>query len=77
MTSSTVFTSHRSQAVRLPKPVSFPPDVHQVDILTYGRSRVIVPKGNRWDDFFLNGPAVTPDFMADRSQPEPETREPL
>ena len=52
MTSSTVFTSNRSQAVRLPKAVAFPEDVHQVDILKIGRSRVIVPQGKRWDDLF-------------------------
>src|SRR6266567_9401921 len=55
MTSSTVFTSNRSQAVRLPKAVAFPEDVHQVDILKIGRSRVIVPLGERWDDLFQNG----------------------
>ena len=44
MTSSTVFTSNRSQAVRLPKAVAFPEGVHQVDILKLGRSRVIVPR---------------------------------
>ena len=43
MTSSTVFTSNRSQAVRLPKAVAFPAGVHQVDILKIGRSRLIGP----------------------------------
>ncbi|MEA2822069.1 MAG: antitoxin VapB [Bradyrhizobium sp.] len=77
MTSSTVFTSNRSQAVRLPKAVAFPEDVHQVDILKIGHSRVIVPKGRRWDDWFLNGPSVSEDFMTDREQPAAEEREPL
>jgi antitoxin VapB len=72
-----VFTSNRSQAVRLPKAVAFPDDVHQVDILKIGRSRVIVPKGKRWDDWFLNGPHVSDDFMIDREQPAAEQREPL
>jgi antitoxin VapB len=45
MTSSTVFTSNRSQAVRLPKAVAFPDNVHHIDILKIGRGRVIVPKG--------------------------------
>jgi len=75
MTSSTVFTSNRSQAVRLPKAVAFPEDVHQVDILMIGRSRVIVPQGSRWDELFLNGPRVSDDFMAEREQPVVETRE--
>ncbi len=75
MTTSTVFTSNRSQAVRLPKPVAFPEDVHQVDILKIGRSRVIVPQGKRWDDLFLTGTRATDDFLADREQPIAEERE--
>jgi antitoxin VapB len=69
MTSSTVFTSNRSQAVRLPKAVAFPDDVHRVDILRIGRSRVIVRQGQRWDDLFEQGPRATDDFMAEREQP--------
>lgn len=75
MTSSTVFTSNRSQAVRLPKAVAFPENVHVVDVLKIGRSRVIVPKGQRWDDLFLNGPRVSADFMSEREQPTVEERE--
>ena len=73
--SSTVFISNRSQAVRLPKAVAFPDDVHQVDILKIGRSRVIAPHGKRWDDLFLAGPRASSDFMAEREQPPSETRE--
>ena len=43
MEQGAVFQSNRSQAIRLPKAVAFPEDVHQVDILKIGRSRVIVP----------------------------------
>jgi antitoxin VapB len=77
MTRSTVFTSNRSQAVRLPKPVAFPAGVHQVEIVKIGQSRLVSPVGHRWDDLFLNGPRATDDFMMDRAQPEPESREPL
>ncbi|MFY9656278.1 MAG: type II toxin-antitoxin system VapB family antitoxin [Methylocystis sp.] len=77
MTSSTVFTSNRSQAVRLPKAVAFPGDVHQVDILKIGRSRVIAPQGKRWDDLFLTGPRVSDDFLVERKQPAAETLEPF
>ena len=75
MASSTVFTSNRSQAVRLPKAVAFPEDVHLVDVLRIGRSRVIVPQGQRWDDLFLNGPRVSDDFLSEREQPAAEERE--
>jgi antitoxin VapB len=75
MTSSTVFISNRSQAVRLPKAVAFPADVHEVDILKVGHSRVIVPRGRRWDDLFQGGPRVSEDFMTEREQPAAEERE--
>jgi antitoxin VapB len=75
MTRSTIFTRSRSQPVRLPKAVAFPEDVHQVDILKIGRSRVIVPQGERWDDLFQNGPRATEDFMAERELPPTEQRE--
>ena len=77
MTRSTVFTSNRNQAVRLPKAVAFPEDVRQVDILKIGYSRVIVPQGKRWDDLFQNGPRASEDFMVERKQPPAEGREPL
>jgi antitoxin VapB len=77
MTSSTVFTTNRSQAVRLPKAVAFPEGVHEVDILKVGRSRIIVPKGRRWDDLFQSGPKAAEDFMTEREQPPAEEREPL
>jgi antitoxin VapB len=68
MTSSTVFTSNRGQAVRLPKDVAFPKDVHRVDILKIGHSRVIVPQGERWDDLFQNGPRASEDFMVEHQR---------
>jgi len=77
MTRSTVFTTNRSQAVRLPKPVAFPEDVHQVEIIKLGHSRIISPVGKRWEDFFVQGPWSSDDFMNERIQPEAEEREPL
>ena len=75
MTKSTVFRSNRSQAVRLPKAVAFPADVHQVEIIKVGRSRVISPQGKRWDDLFQAGPQASADFMSERAQPAAEDRE--
>ncbi len=75
MIRSTVFTSNRSQAVRLPKAVAFPADVHQVEIVSVGRSRVISPQGKRWDDLFESGPRASEDFMSEREQPAVESRE--
>ena len=77
MTSSTIFTSNRSQAVHFPKAVAFPEDVHHVDILKIGRNRLVVPKGKRWDDLFLSGPRAGEDFVTERDQPEAEPREPF
>ena len=76
MARSTVFTTNRSQAVRLPKPVALPAAVRQVEITKVGRSRIISPADQSWDSFF-DGPRVSDDFMAERRQPIVEERERL
>jgi antitoxin VapB len=77
MASATIFTSSGSQAVRLPEAVAFPDDVHQVDILKIGCSRVIVPQGERWEDLFTHGPRVRQDFLTEREQRGSDERKPL
>ena len=77
MARSTVFISNRSQAVRLPKAVAFPEGVHQVEIIKLGQSRLVSPVGQRWGEFFVNGPRASEDFMSEREQPSVEKREPL
>ena len=77
MARSTVFLSNRSQAVRLPKALAFPEGVHQVEIIRLGNSRLITPVGRRWDEFFVNGPQVSEDFLSERDQPSAQEREPL
>jgi antitoxin VapB len=72
-----VFKTNRTQAVRLPKAVAFPDNVREVEIIKVGQSRIVSPVGKRWDDFFLNMPLASDDFMKERVQPEPEEREPL
>ena len=77
MSRSSLFMTNRTQAVRLPKAVAFPPEVQQVDIVSLGHSRLITPLGRRWDEFFEQSAPVSDDFMAQRCQPEPEEREGL
>jgi antitoxin VapB len=77
MARSTVFVTNRSQAVRLPKAVAFPDGVHQVEIIKLGHSRLVTPVGRRWDEFFVDGPRASEDFMSEREQPGAEQREPL
>lgn len=76
MARSTVFTTNRSQAVRLPKPVALPAGVHQVEITKMGRSRLISPADQSWDIFF-EGPPLQGEFMSERRQPPAEEREPF
>ena len=77
MAHSTIFKTNRSQAVRLPKAVAFPDNVREVEIIKLGQTRLLVPVGSRWDDFFRNGPSVSEDFMQHREQPVIDRREPL
>jgi len=71
-----VFKSNKSQAVRLPKAVSFPESIQDIEIVAIGNTRIISPVGQSWDDWF-DAPGVSTDFMVDRQQPEDQLREAL
>ncbi len=75
MTTSTVFTNNRTQAVRLPAELRFPQDVKQVNVRAVGNERIIAPLTQTWDSFFLNTTAVSEDFMKTRYSQEQIERE--
>jgi antitoxin VapB len=75
ITTSTVFTNNRSQAVRLPTEARLPDAVKKVIVRTRGHERIITPIENTWDHFFLSGPLVTDDFMSERGEQKPAVRE--
>jgi antitoxin VapB len=74
MTTTKLFKSNQTQAVRLPKDVAFPDDVREVEIIKVGNSRIISPVGHRWDSFFARTPKVSDDFMVERDQGIAEER---
>ncbi len=71
MTRTTLFTTNRSQAVRLPKNVAFPEGVHEVTIIRDGARRIIVPANATWDDFF-DSPGID---LEEKDQPLAQERE--
>ncbi len=77
MTISSIFINNRSQAVRLPAELRLPENVKKVDVRAVGHERIISPIGQKWDSFFLNGPVVSDDFMAERASQEQPEREAL
>jgi antitoxin VapB len=74
---TTVFTNNRSQAVRMPAEARLPAEVKKVIVRIRGRDRIITPIENTWDNFFLNGPLVSDDFMNERGVQKPVERESL
>lgn len=75
MSITTIFTNNRSQAVRLPADVRLPEGVKKVQVRARGMDRIISPVGHTWDEFFLNGPQASDDFMAERAPQEQAERE--
>lgn len=68
-----LFKSNRNQAVRIPKDMEFPEGVKKVYIRREGKSLVITPVDDFWDEFFDRGP--DPDFPERFPQGEYEIRE--
>jgi len=77
MSVGTVFINNRTQAVRLPLDVRLPEGVRKVEIRVRGQERILAPLGQRWDSFFLGGPAVSDDFMPERASQVQQEREPF
>jgi len=75
MTTSTVFTNNRTQAVRLPAEMRFPDSVKKVEVRVSGQERIIAPAESTWDSFFLGSTTVTEDFMVERASQTQSERE--
>jgi antitoxin VapB len=77
MTTSTVFTNNRTQAVRLPAELRFPDSVKKVDVRMVGHERIIAPAEHAWDSFFLGTQTASDDFMTERASQHQGERESL
>lgn len=74
MSTASVFTNNRSQAIRLPVEARLAPHVKRVEVRVRGQERIIVPVGHAWDSFFQDGPAVSDDFLAERATQDQAAR---
>jgi antitoxin VapB len=73
---TTVFKNNQSQAVRLPKSVALDESIKQVVITAIGKTRIITPLEQSWDDWF-DAKGVSDDFMNERAQESDQVRESL
>ena len=74
MTTSTLFTNNRSQAVRLPADLRYPSHVKKVEVRAVGLDRIIALP-IRLGQFFINGPEVSDDFLSERADQGQSERE--
>ena len=77
MSITSVFTNNRSQAVRLPAEMRLPENVKKVQVRARGVDRIISPVGHTWDEFFMNGPRASEDFVPARASQHQAEREAL
>lgn len=73
METAKLFQNGQSQAVRLPKKYRF--DGDEVIIKRVGNAVVLLPCEDSWQTLFESLEQFSDDFMADRQQPESQTRE--
>lgn len=75
MDTAKLFTNGRSQAVRLPKEYRF--EGNQVYIKKIGRAVILLPATESWQVLIESLDQFSADFLADRTQPVEQQREPL
>ena len=62
---TTIITENGNQVIPLTNDACYSEAVKKVSVRVRGNERIIAPIGHTWDHFFLNGPAVSDDFMED------------
>lgn len=67
-----LFRNGSSQAVRLPKDCRF--EGTEVYVKSVGRAVILLPVDGTWESLQQSLELFTPDFLAERIQPEPEER---
>ena len=73
MKTAKLFQNGKSQAVRLPK--EFRLDGNEVFIKQTGNVVQLIPMTGSWETLVASLDKFSPDFMAERHQPELESRE--
>lgn len=75
MKTAKIFKNGQSQAVRLPKEFRFSDS--EVFIKKTGNIVQLIPRTDSWNSLFESLNEFSPDFMAERTQPDLEEREKL
>ena len=74
---ASIFLNGANQAVRLPQELRFPADVKEVRIRKQGDGLFISPVKPNWSSFFAMQVDVPDDFLEDRKDSPPQSRDPL
>jgi antitoxin VapB len=74
---ASIFRNGANQAVRLPQELRFPEDVKEVRIRKQGDGLIITPVKPDWSSFFALQVDLPDDFLENRGDSAPQTRDPL
>ncbi len=74
---ASIFQNGRNQAVRLPQDLKFPESVKEVQVKRHGDSILLSPVRPDWASFFALETEVPEDFLTQRGDAPPQSREPL
>lgn len=74
---ASIFRNGRNQAVRLPQDLKFPERVREVQVQRQGDSILLSPVRADWASFFALSVKVPDDFLTERGDAPPQSREPL
>jgi antitoxin VapB len=74
---ASIFRNGANQAVRLPQELRFPTEVKEVRIRKQGDGLFIAPVKPNWAAFFAMKVEVPDDFLENRDESRPQSRDPL
>ncbi|MGC1687205.1 MAG: type II toxin-antitoxin system VapB family antitoxin [Candidatus Acidiferrales bacterium] len=74
---ASIFRNGTNQAVRLPQELRFPAEVKEVRIRKQGDGLLLSPIKPNWASFFAINVDVPDDFLENRDDSPPQSRDPL
>jgi len=74
---ASIFRNGANQAVRLPQELRFPAEVKEVRIRKQGDGLLLSPIKPNWASFFAMNVDVPDDFLENRDDSSPQSRDPL
>lgn len=75
MSTATIANQNRKQTVDMPQHAAFPIHIKEVEVIVVGNTRILTPRGERWQVWASRPSQLSEDCFAERGQDGTQNRQ--